>query len=119
MINSVERDARISTGEVSEVRETPGWERIRVQIDSGAIDTVCPKEIAKAFEMKETATSRKVTRFVAANRSGINDHGEKAIVGQTEDGERNYFEDTVCGCEEGAGVGSQDEFGRQPGCAGR
>ncbi len=30
-------------------------ERIRVQIDSGTIDTVGPKEIAKAFEMKESA----------------------------------------------------------------
>ncbi len=37
-----------------EVRATPGWERVRVQIASGAIDAVGPKEIAKAFEMKET-----------------------------------------------------------------
>ncbi len=40
MINSIQRDRRIAKGEVNEVRETPGWERIRVQIDSGAIDAV-------------------------------------------------------------------------------
>ncbi len=54
MIDSVERDAMIARGTVSEVRETPGWERIRVQIDSGATGTVGPKESAKMFEMKET-----------------------------------------------------------------
>ncbi len=46
-INSVERDAKINRGEgeVSEVR-------------SGTIDTVGPKEIAKALEVKETTMSR-------------------------------------------------------------
>ncbi len=29
--NSAERDGRVSRSEVSEVRETPGWERIRVK----------------------------------------------------------------------------------------
>ncbi len=52
MIHSVERDARINRGEINEVRETPEWESIRVQIDLGALDTVGPKEIAKAFEME-------------------------------------------------------------------
>ncbi len=67
MINSVERDVRITRGEVNEVRETPGWERIRVQIDSGAGDTVGPKEIAKTFAMKETIVSKRGIGFVAAN----------------------------------------------------
>jgi hypothetical protein len=81
MINSMERDATITRGEVNEVRETPGWERIRVQIDSGAIDTVCLKETAKAFEMKETVMRKRGVGFAAANRSGIanlrgeEDHG--------------------------------------------
>ncbi len=81
MINSVERDARINRGEVNEVRETPGWERIRVQADSGAIDAATPKEIAKAFEMKETIMSRRGIGFPAANGSGIKKYGEKKIVG--------------------------------------
>ncbi len=56
-IGSVERFTKGSKGEVSEIRATPGWERVRVQVDSGAIDTVGPKEIAQALEMKETVMS--------------------------------------------------------------
>ena len=46
-ISSVERVIQKAKGEVNEVRATPGWERVRVQIDSGAIDTVGPKEMAR------------------------------------------------------------------------
>ena len=52
------------------MRETPGWERIRVQADSGARDAVGPKEIDKAIKMKETATSKRGIGFVAANATG-------------------------------------------------
>ncbi len=87
MINKMERDKRSNRGEVNEVRETPGWESLRVQIDSGARDTVGPKAIAKAFEMKGTAMSRRGVGFVAANGSGITNYGETNIVGYTENGE--------------------------------
>ncbi len=50
---------RAGTGEVSAVSEILGWEKVRVQIDSGAIDTVGPREVAKAFAMKETVMSKK------------------------------------------------------------
>ncbi len=46
-------------------------ERIRVHIDSGGIDAVGPKEIAKAFEGKETAMVKRGSGFVEANWSGI------------------------------------------------
>ena len=88
MICSVERGAIITRGEVNKVRETPGWERIRVQIDSGAIDTVGPKEIAKAFEMKETIMSRRGIGCVAANSSWIKNYGEKKVVGHMEERRR-------------------------------
>ncbi len=42
--------------------------------------TVGPKEIARAFEMKETAMSKRGVGFVAANGSGIKNYGEKKIV---------------------------------------
>ncbi len=71
MVNSVERDVRINRGEVCEVREMPGWERVRVQIDSGAMATVGPKEIARAFEMMEMVMSKRGVGFVAASESGI------------------------------------------------
>ncbi len=39
--------------------EVKGWEKALVQVDSGAIETVGPKEVAKAFTMKEKAMSKK------------------------------------------------------------
>ena len=84
-ICSVERVTKNLKGEVNEV--TPGWERDRVQIDSGAIDTVAPKDVARAFEMKETMMSKRGIGFVAANGSSIKNYGEKKIVGYTDDGE--------------------------------
>ncbi len=77
----------MNRGEVNEVRETPGRERIRFQIDSGAIDTVGRKEIGKAFEMKETVMSKSGIGLAAANGSGIKNYGEKKIIGYTEEGE--------------------------------
>ena len=75
-------------GEPREVNQlSPGWERIRVQIDSGAIDTVGPKSVAKAFSMMETAHSKKGIGFVAANGSPIKNHGERKVAGYTDDGE--------------------------------
>ena len=86
-IGSVERVIKKTKGDVNEVRATPGWERVRVQIDSGAVDTVGPKEIARAFEMKETEMSKRGIGYVAANGSSIKNYGEKKIVGYTDDGE--------------------------------
>ncbi len=74
---------RGSLEEDNEVRETRGWERIRVQIDSGAMG---PKEPAKAFEMKDTIMSKRGIGFVAASGSGIKNYREKKIIGHTEDG---------------------------------
>ena len=79
--------SKSSGGEVNEIRTTPGWERVRVQIDSGAIDTVGPKGIARAFDMKETVMSKKGIGYVAANGSSIKNYGEKRIAGYTDDGE--------------------------------
>jgi hypothetical protein len=67
---SVKRAIKKVKGKVNEVRELPEWERARAQIDSGASDAVGPKEIAKeiakAFEMKETETSKSGKGYVAA-----------------------------------------------------
>ena len=86
-ISSVERVIQQAKGEVNEVRATPGWERVQAQVDSGAIDTVGPKEMARAFEVKETEMSRRGMGLVAANGTSIKNYGEKKIVGYTDDGE--------------------------------
>ncbi len=56
-----------------------------MQIESGAIDAVGPKEIAKALEMKETEMSKRGIGCVAANGSSIKNHGDKKIAGYTND----------------------------------
>ncbi len=56
---------------MSEARVLPGWERVRVQIDSGASDAAGPKEIAHVFEMKETEMSKRCRGYFAANGSSI------------------------------------------------
>lgn len=62
-------------------------QRSRIQTDSGAIDTVGPQEIAKAFETKETAIRRIGRGLPAATVSEIKNCREKKTVGHTEDGE--------------------------------
>ena len=74
-------------GEIGAVNKYPGWERIRVQVDSGAIDTVAPKNVAAAFDIKETEASRRGMGFVAANGTKIKNYGEKQVVGYTDGGE--------------------------------
>jgi hypothetical protein len=86
-IVSVVRDSKGSTGEVNEIRATPGWERVRVQIDPGAIDSVGPKEIAQAFEMKETMAPKNGVGYVAKCGIDVKNYGENMIVGHTDDGE--------------------------------
>ncbi len=63
-IGSVESINKGSKGEVSEIRAKPIWERVRFQIDSEAVGTADPKEIAKAFEMKASATSKRGVGYV-------------------------------------------------------
>ena len=87
------------------------WERIRVQVDSGAIDTVAPKHVAKAFSLMETKMSKKGIGFIAANGSEMKNHGEKK--GRRVHGRRRGGgdEDDVRGRAEGVGLGAQDEQG--------
>ena len=61
------------------------WERIRVQVDSGAIDTVAPRSVGKAFNLRKTIMSKHNVGFVAANGSKISNFGER--IGCTYDGE--------------------------------
>ena len=82
-IGSIDRGG----GELEVNQIEHGWERIRVQVDSGAIDTVAPKGVAKAFSIKETTMSRRGIGFVAANGTKICNYGERAVAGYTDGGE--------------------------------
>ena len=63
-----------------------GFEKIRIQIDSGAVDTVGPKSIGRAFAIKDTPASKGGKNYVAANGSTIKNYGERLIKGETENG---------------------------------
>ncbi len=68
-------------GEACAMSKVKGWEKVRLQVDSGAIDPAGPKEIAKAFKMKENEMSKMGLVYVAASGSKIDNNGEKRIVG--------------------------------------
>ncbi len=45
------------------------------------------REVAKAFEIKETAMSKRGVGHVAASGSSVKNYGEKKIVGNSDDAE--------------------------------
>ena len=84
-LSSIDRAPKGPKKTINEVRS--GWERIRVQVDSGAVDTVAPKHIAQAFKLRETAMSKNKVGFAAANGSKIENYGERKVSGYTDEGD--------------------------------
>ena len=58
-----------------------GWERVAIKIDSGAIDTVIPKQVASAVPIQETERSKSGMGFRAANGTHIEHFGQRQIRG--------------------------------------
>ena len=58
-----------------------GWERIPVTIDSGAIDTVMPRQSANHVPLIETEASKHGPGFRAANGSPIRHFGQRSVRG--------------------------------------
>ena len=68
--------------EISAVTHTEGrWENIPIKVDSGAIDTVMPPNVAKYFGIHQTEMSRQGPGFRAANGSPIKHYGQKTLEG--------------------------------------
>ena len=82
-INSISRESK---SEILAIENNNGFEHIRVQIDSGAVDTVGPKEVGRAFKIRETRASKEGRNYVAANGSNIKTYGERLIKGTTAEG---------------------------------
>ena len=57
-----------------------------MQIDSGAIDTVAPKEVAASFPIRRTNASHMGMGHIAANGTRIENHGERVVQGYRDDG---------------------------------
>jgi hypothetical protein len=84
-IYSVEREGKKS--EINHVGNFKGWEKVAVQVDSGAVDSVAPPGIAEAFSVMKTKMSEAGIGFVAANGSRIANFGEKQVMGWTDEGD--------------------------------
>ena len=62
------------------------WEKIKATIDSGAVDTVGPRNAAQSVPVKEGKGSREGVVYRAANGTIIRNEGEKKIKGRTKEG---------------------------------
>jgi hypothetical protein len=62
------------------------WEEVKITIDSGAVDTVGPKEVGTGFPVQPTEASKKGMFYRAANNTKIAIHGKKALRGYTNEG---------------------------------
>jgi hypothetical protein len=85
-IYNLEREDTKKT-EINHVGNLKGWEKIAVQVDSGAVDSVAPPGIAAAFSTMKTKMSEAGIGFVAANGSRIANFGEKQVMGWTDEGD--------------------------------
>ena len=63
-----------------------GWEEVKITIDSGAVDTVGPKDVGMGFPVQPTEASKKGMFYRAANNTKIAIHGKKALRGYTNEG---------------------------------
>ena len=79
MIYSVDTNFDNNIGAVMIVQGQ--WERIAMNIDSGAIDTVMPPNIGNHFSTVETHASRNWPGFRAANGSPIKHYGQRILKG--------------------------------------
>ena len=59
--------------------------RVKVTVDSAACETVGPKRVASAFNIKPTQASLNNVNYVAANGTKICNYGERNIKGLNDD----------------------------------
>ena len=65
-------DREVAGGSICGVEQFKGsWERVPVTVDSGAIDSVIPKRIAKGVPIRQTEASRRGLKYRAANGTSI------------------------------------------------
>ena len=84
-INSIERE--IAETKSMKISDGSGksWERIRVKLDSGAIDWVFTPEAGEAFETKPSIFSRYGINYTAANGTEIENFGQKTLTGYSDE----------------------------------
>jgi len=57
------------------------WEKIKVKLDTGAVEWVFRKDVAEAFEITETPASVQGIPYYAANGTEIANYGQRRLAG--------------------------------------
>ena len=79
---NLERDTR--SDNLCSVEQFRGsWERVPVTVDSGAIDTVIPRRVAKGIAVRQTEASVNGLKYRSASGNAIVNEGEKNLRGYT------------------------------------
>ena len=79
-INYLGKDQNKKPPTVNEVDANgQDWELIKMKIDSGAIDTVIPKQCASSSKLNESTMSKQGFGYRAANGTPIKNHGERTV----------------------------------------
>ena len=68
------------------VHQRGSFEEVKITADSGAVDHVAPRSLAKDTPVSETKASRMGVHYVAANGSEIRNEGEKKVKAFTSKG---------------------------------
>jgi hypothetical protein len=80
-INTVEREIAETKPMKESDNDGKCWEKIRVKLDSGAIDWVFTPEAGEAFETKPSIFSKYGINYTAANGTEIKNFGQKTLTG--------------------------------------
>ncbi len=112
---SVERVTKGSQGKVDEIGATPGWERVRIQIDSGATDTIDLKEICQGVRGEGHGDAQERRRTCCCGRGQcrelLREEDRRAYRRPT----RSEYPSTTGECQRGIVLIAQDEPRRQRG----
>ena len=87
-INSLTKTPAANSGSVCSVKHQEyigNFERVKVTMDSGAIDPVIPTNVGLAFKLEETYASKNGIDYKGPNDSPIKNHGQRKYQGFSED----------------------------------
>ena len=83
--NQTKKDKKKEILSVGGINEDE-WMEIEAIVDSGAIDTICPREMIGGNKITETEVSKRNGKYAAADGGCITNLGESKIQAQTPDG---------------------------------
>ena len=75
----------VETGEVIIDESGVRWEKIKVKLDTGAVDWVFTPEAGQAFRLTDSQLSEAGIPYYAANGTEIKNHGQRNCVGYSGD----------------------------------